>query len=87
MISISKTGRIFITGGSGLIGRALAVNLACDGNEVIILSRHPERIIGLSAGVNAFQHGAVGGLLVIGRGRIRGLKKYPWCDSNARHAV
>ncbi len=44
--------RVLITGGSGLIGRALAANLACDGNEVIILSRRPERIIGLPAGVS-----------------------------------
>jgi uncharacterized protein (TIGR01777 family) len=43
--------RILITGGSGLIGRALAANLAQDGNEVIILSRQPERVVGLSAGV------------------------------------
>ena len=45
--------RILITGGSGLIGRALAANLARDGNEVIILSRQPERIIGLPTGVSA----------------------------------
>ena len=45
--------RVLITGGSGLIGRALAANLARDGNEVIILSRRPERIIGLPAGGSA----------------------------------
>lgn len=50
---IGKTIRVLITGGSGLIGRALAANLARDGNEVIILSRGPERIIGLSTGVMA----------------------------------
>ncbi len=44
---------ILITGGSGLIGRALIANLTRDGNEVIILSRRPERIIGLPAGVSA----------------------------------
>ncbi len=50
---IGKTMRVLITGGSGLIGRALAANLARDGNEVIILSRRPERIIGLPTGVSA----------------------------------
>jgi len=40
-----------ITGGSGLIGRALATDLAYNGNEVTILSRRPEQIIGLPAGV------------------------------------
>jgi uncharacterized protein (TIGR01777 family) len=45
--------RVLITGGSGLIGRALAANLARDGDEVIVLSRQPERVTGLPAGVNA----------------------------------
>lgn len=45
--------RVIITGGSGLIGRALSADLARNGNEVIILSRRPERIIGLPAGVRA----------------------------------
>ena len=43
--------RIIITGGSGLIGRALTSDLARTGHEVIIISRQPERIIGLPAGV------------------------------------
>lgn len=45
--------RVLITGGSGLIGRALSANLARDGNEVIILSRRPERITDLPLGVRA----------------------------------
>lgn len=45
--------RVLIMGGSGLIGQALAANLARDGIEVIILSRRPEQIIGLPAGVMA----------------------------------
>jgi len=45
--------RILITGGSGLIGRALIANLARNGNEVIVLSRRPERIICLPKGVLA----------------------------------
>ena len=44
--------RVLIIGGSGLIGRALAANLAPD-SEVVILSRRPERITGLPAGVRA----------------------------------
>ena len=51
--AVGETMRVLITGGSGLIGRALSANLARDGNEVIILSRQPERIIGLPAGVSA----------------------------------
>ncbi len=39
--------RVLITGGSGLIGRALIADLACNGSEVIVLSRRPERVIGL----------------------------------------
>jgi uncharacterized protein (TIGR01777 family) len=45
--------RIIITGGSGLIGRALAASLAADGHEVILLSRTPERATGLPVGVRA----------------------------------
>lgn len=43
--------RVIITGGSGLIGRALAKSLTADVHEVIILSRSPERVVGLPAGV------------------------------------
>ena len=35
--------RVLITGGTGLIGRALSANLAADGHEVIVLSRSPEQ--------------------------------------------
>ena len=35
--------RIIITGGTGLIGSALANNLAADGHEVIVLSRNPAK--------------------------------------------
>ena len=45
--------RILITGGSGLIGQALADDLAGKGNDVIILSRQPERIFGSPTGVHA----------------------------------
>jgi uncharacterized protein (TIGR01777 family) len=43
--------RVLITGGSGLIGRLLAANLAQGGSKVIILSRQPERVVGLPVGV------------------------------------
>ena len=35
--------RVLITGGTGLIGRALSTSLASDGHEVIVLTRSPER--------------------------------------------
>lgn len=35
--------RVVITGGTGLIGRALSANLAADGHEVIVLTRSTER--------------------------------------------
>ena len=45
--------RVLITGGTGLIGRALSANIAADGYEVIVLSRNPERAAGLPPGVRA----------------------------------
>ncbi len=44
--------RIIITGGTGLIGRALAANLVPEGHEVVVLSRHPERAV-MPPGVRA----------------------------------
>jgi uncharacterized protein len=43
--------RVIITGGSGLIGRALCEELAGRGGEVVVLSRRPEAVRGLPAGV------------------------------------
>lgn len=45
--------RVIITGGTGLIGRALSASLAADGHEVILLSRSPERATDLPPGVRA----------------------------------
>lgn len=45
--------RAVITGGSGLIGRAVAARLAAEGNDVVVLSRDPARLRGLPAGVRA----------------------------------
>ena len=45
--------RVVITGGSGLIGRAVAAPLAADGHDVVLLSRDPARVRGLPAGVGA----------------------------------
>jgi len=45
--------RVIITGGTGLIGRALAAELAAGGREVVVLSRSPERAANLPAGVRA----------------------------------
>lgn len=45
--------RVIITGGSGTIGRALTSALTARGDEVIILSRSPERVKNLPAGARA----------------------------------
>lgn len=45
--------RVIVTGGTGLIGRALCADLAGDGHEVFVLSRNPARATGLPAGVRA----------------------------------
>lgn len=45
--------RAIITGGSGLIGRALTESLASSGHEVIVLSRDPGRVSGLPDGARA----------------------------------
>ncbi|MFW5942136.1 MAG: TIGR01777 family oxidoreductase [Chloroflexota bacterium] len=45
--------RVILTGGSGLIGRALTDLLIGDGHEVIILSRSPGRLTDLPQGVRA----------------------------------
>jgi uncharacterized protein YbjT (DUF2867 family) len=34
--------RVVITGGTGLVGRALAANLVSVGNKVIVLTRSPQ---------------------------------------------
>lgn len=43
--------RIIITGGTGLIGRALCKTLAADGHEIIVLSRNPDKVKGMPNGV------------------------------------
>jgi NAD dependent epimerase/dehydratase family enzyme len=48
--------KAIITGGTGLIGRALSADPAADGHEVIVLSRSPEKTEGLPAGVRAVPH-------------------------------
>lgn len=43
--------KVVITGGSGLIGRALAFNLAADKHQVIVLSRNPQEARKMPSGV------------------------------------
>lgn len=43
--------RVIITGGTGLIGKALANSLAADGHEIIVLSRNVHKTSGLAPGV------------------------------------
>ncbi len=45
--------RVIITGGSGLIGRALVDSLTQDGHEVIVLSRNPDAVKNLPKGAYA----------------------------------
>jgi uncharacterized protein (TIGR01777 family) len=45
--------RVVITGGTGLIGRALSANLVAEGHEVIVLTRSAERPTSLHDGVQA----------------------------------
>ncbi len=47
--------RVIITGGTGLIGRALAADWAKDGNEVVVLTRNPQRARGLPRGARSEQ--------------------------------
>lgn len=47
--------RVIITGGTGLIGRALANSLAKDHHEVIVLSRNVNKTSGLAGGVKVVQ--------------------------------
>lgn len=45
--------KVAITGGTGLIGRALADELVAGGHEVVLTSRRPEAVENLSEGVSA----------------------------------
>jgi uncharacterized protein (TIGR01777 family) len=45
--------RVLMPGGSGMLGRRLAADMVADGYEVVLLSRTPERVGGLPAGVRA----------------------------------
>jgi uncharacterized protein (TIGR01777 family) len=47
--------RVIITGGTGLIGKALANHLAKGGHEIIVLSRNPNKTSGLPAGSRVVQ--------------------------------
>lgn len=66
--------RVIITGGTGLIGKALANSLAKDSHEIIILSRNKNKTSGLPAGARVEQwdgHTAAGwGHLADGAGAI-----------------
>lgn len=48
-----KRMRVIITGGTGLIGRALSAELSAAGHEVVLLSRGPEGVTALAGSVRA----------------------------------
>jgi uncharacterized protein len=66
--------RVIITGGTGMIGRALANSLANDGHEIIVLSRNKHKTSSLPAGARVVEwdaHTANGwGELADGAGAI-----------------
>ncbi len=43
--------RIIITGGTGLIGRPLSAALVADGHDVTVLTRNPQKVKDMPAGV------------------------------------
>jgi hypothetical protein len=45
--------RVIITGGTGLIGRALTRGLSTQGHEIVLLSRRPEKAVDLPPGTRA----------------------------------
>jgi uncharacterized protein len=47
--------RIIITGGTGLIGKAVANSLAKDGHEIIVLSRNKHKTSGFASGVRVVE--------------------------------
>ncbi|MEO8085152.1 MAG: TIGR01777 family oxidoreductase [Ardenticatenales bacterium] len=49
----TATGRIIVTGGSGLIGGPLVRHFAQRGHDVVVLSRTPARVTGLPPGARA----------------------------------
>jgi len=53
MAEVTDPGRVVITGGSGLIGSALARELGQAGRDVVVLSRDPERLDVQPIGVRA----------------------------------
>jgi len=53
--------RIVITGGSGLIGSAVAREMAAAGHEVVVLSRNAAQVAGLPAGARAAAWDGVSG--------------------------
>jgi uncharacterized protein (TIGR01777 family) len=52
-VNSTASRRVIITGGGGLVGQRVAADLAAHQYEVIILSRNPDQVVGLPAGVEA----------------------------------
>src|SRR5512134_2085224 len=46
--------RVIITGGTGLIGRPLSAALVAEGHDVTVLSRNPDNVKTMTAGVKLF---------------------------------
>lgn len=92
----APTGRVLVTGGSGLIGRPLVAALAADGHEVIVLSRSPERVRGLPPGARAAGWDArtadgwgelADGALAIVHLAGEPLAEWPWSEERKRRIL
>jgi NADH dehydrogenase len=47
--------KLFVTGGAGFLGRWICATALEGGHELVVMSRHPERVIGLPEGVTVVE--------------------------------
>ena len=92
----AETGRVIVTGGSGLIGRPLVAELAAAGHDVVVLSRSPQRVRGLPPGARAAGWDAetadgwgelADGALAIVHLAGEPLAEWPWTEEKKRRIL